>query len=144
LFSRFSKKQLLKLMNAKIQFKHNKLRSQIALQEAIKSWQPDIQAPIECPLCNSTEVRQRMRFRNGNIYICRSCDQNFSEELLSGCRCWYPGRLQKCQNCPLFQSILPLVKDKVSSLRSKSLQELEQVLAKPTLYERDFSPYSPS
>jgi hypothetical protein len=127
-------------MNPKTQFKLNTLRTKIALQKAIKGWQPDVQAPIECPFCQSTEVRQRLRSKNGNIYVCRGCDQNFSEEVLSGCRCWYPGRLQKCQNCPLFQSILPSVKERASSLRSKSIPELEQVLAQPTLYERDFFP----
>jgi hypothetical protein len=127
-------------MNAKTQFKLNKLRTKIALQEAIKGWQPDVQAPIECPFCQSTEVRQRMRSRNGNTHICRECGQNFSEELLSGCRCWYPGRLQKCQDCPGYQSILPSVKQRACSLRTQSLQELESVLAQATLYERDFSP----
>ena len=140
MFLRFIQKLLFKLMNPKTQFKLNKLRTKIALQEAIKGWQPDVQAPIECPSCQSTEVRQRMRSRNGNTHICRGCGQNFSEELLTGCRCWYPGRLERCQDCPLFQSILPLVKQRASSLRSKSLQELEEVLAQPTLYERDFSP----
>ncbi len=139
-YSRLSKKLFSELMSAKTQFKLNKLRTKIALQEAIKGWQPDVQAPIECPFCQSTEVRQRIRSRNGNTHICRDCGQNFSEEVLSECRCWYPGRLQKCQNCPLFQSILPSVKERASSLRSKSIPELEQVLAQPTLYERDFFP----
>ncbi len=116
-------------MNAQTQFKINKLRSQIALQEATKTWQPNVQTPIECPFCKSLEVRQRMRSRNGNTHICRSCGQNFSEELLCECRCWYPGRLQRCQDCPVFQSILPLVQERASSLRSKSLQELEILMS---------------
>jgi hypothetical protein len=142
LFSRFNKKLFFKFMNTQTQFKSNKLRSQIALQETIKSWQPDVQTPIECPFCKSDEIRKRMRSREGNTHICRGCGQNFSEELLSGCRCWYPGRLQKCQNCPRFQSILPLVKQRASSLRAKSLPELEELLAQPSLYEGEFSPYS--
>ncbi len=51
-----------------------------------------------------------------------------SRELLPGCRCRYPGRLQKCQDCPRYQSILPLIKERASRLQGLSRQELENLI----------------
>src|SRR4028119_1160093 len=112
-------------MNTKALFELNLLRTQIAFLEVLHDWQPEVQSRIECPFCQSEKVYKRMQSKNGNTHICRDCQQNFSRELLPGCRCRYPGRLQKCQDCPRYQSILLLIKERASRLQGLSRQELE-------------------
>lgn len=63
-----------------------------------------------------------------NTHGCQSCQQKFSEELLPECTCQTPGRLLKCHDCPLFQSIFPLIEEKMSSLQNFTLQQLENLL----------------
>ncbi|MBD0347448.1 MAG: hypothetical protein ICV63_22035 [Coleofasciculus sp. Co-bin14] len=115
-------------MNTKVLFELNQLRTRIALLEVLHNWEPELQSRIECPFCQSKNVYQRMQPKNGNTYICHGCQQNFSEELLPGCRCWCPGHLQKCQDCPHYQSILPLIKERASCLQGLSRQELENLI----------------
>lgn len=115
-------------MNTKALFELNQLRTWIALLEVLPNWEPELKSGIECPFCQSKNVYQRMQPKNGNMYICHGCQQNFSEELLPGCRCWCPGHLQKCQDCPRYQSMLPLVKERASRLQGLSRQELENLI----------------
>ena len=115
-------------MTSKDLFKLNRLRTLIVLRELAQDWRPEIQGRLECPFCQSQKVYKRMQFTDGNTHICRNCGESFSEELVPSCRCWYPGSLQKCQDCLWFQLILPLLKQKVSSLQGLSLQELENLI----------------
>jgi hypothetical protein len=115
-------------MNAKTLFYLNSLRTKIALREVLQDWKLEIESPIKCPFCQSEEVYKRMQSKDGNTHICRGCGQNFSREMLPDCQCVRPGNLMKCQDCPRFQAILPLLKEKVSSLQGLNRQELEKLL----------------
>lgn len=114
-------------MKIQEQVELNELRSWIALQEVLKNWQPESSNAIPCPFCQSQQVVQSFSGEPNHTYTCQNCQQNFSEELLSGCRCKVPGQLEKCQDCVHFQSILPFVKKRVSSLRSLSWEELKNI-----------------
>ncbi|OKH21488.1 hypothetical protein FACHB389_31680 [Nostoc calcicola FACHB-389] len=120
------------MINPLEQFELNKLRTQIAFtivlqQENFK--EPEVIGRISCPFCQSQRVNQRMRRQNGNTHICQQCRQNFSLELVDGCRCWSPGKLAKCHDCSRFQAMLPLLKEVSDSLRNLSRQELENLLS---------------
>jgi|SRR6478672_11108699 len=115
-------------MDTKTLFYLNYLRTQIAFREVMQYWQPEIQAPMQCPFCQSEKVYKRMQFKDGNTHICHNCRKNFSREVLAGCRCFTPGYLMKCQDCPCFQAILPVLKEKVTLLQGHSREELENLL----------------
>lgn len=114
-------------MNIREWLEKKKYRTEIALQEVLKFWQPEVQTKYQCPFCQSFKVFKRCRASHGNTYICRECNQNFSEELIPECRCWIPGRFPKCQGCPHFRSVLLLIKEKDLTLKELSLQELKSL-----------------
>ena len=115
-------------MDTKTLFYLNSLRTQIAFKEVMRDWQPEIQAPMQCPFCQSEKVYKRMQSQDGNTHICGDCRENFSKEMLPGCRCLAPGHLMKCQDCPRFQAILPVLKEKVALLQGHSREELENLI----------------
>jgi hypothetical protein len=117
----------MKLMNIQAKSKLHQLRNKIALLQLRPTWKPQ-HKKIKCPFCQSMAVYRQRQPETGNTHGCQSCEQKFSEELLPECTCGTPGRLPKCLDCPLFQSILPLIKEKVSSLQNFTLQQLENLL----------------
>jgi hypothetical protein len=118
----------MELMNIRVRFELHKLKTQIALLQLRQIGESDVEK-IKCLFCQSEAVYRQRQPETGNTHGCLSCQQKFSEELLTGCICRTPGRLQKCLDCPRYQSILPMVKEKVSSLQNLSRQELESLLA---------------
>jgi transposase-like protein len=115
-------------MNIQEKLELHKLKTQIALLQLRQIGESDVEK-IKCPFCQSKSVYRQRQPETGNTHGCHSCQQKFSEELLPGCICRTPGRLQKCLDCPRYQAILPMVKEKVSSLKNLSRQELESLLA---------------
>ncbi len=115
-------------MNIQEKLKLHKLKIKIALLQLRQIGESDVEK-IKCPFCQSKSVYRQRQPETGNTHGCQSCQQKFSEELLPGCICRTPGRLQKCLDCSRYQSILPMVKEKVSSLQNLSRQELESLLA---------------
>ncbi len=106
----------------------HKLKTKMALLQLRQIGESDVEK-IKCPFCQSKSVYRQRQPETGNTHGCQSCQQKFSEELLPGCICRTPGRLQKCLDCPRYQSILPMIKEKVSSLQNLSRKELESLLA---------------
>ena len=115
-------------MNTQTLFYLHSLRTKIALSEVLQDWKRDIEEPMKCPFCQSEKVNKRMSKKDGKTHICSSCRENFSREMLPGCRCYTPGNLMKCQYCPRYQAILPLLKERISSLQKLNRQELETLL----------------
>jgi hypothetical protein len=118
----------MELMGIRVIFELHKLKNQIALLQLRQIGESDVEK-IKCLFCQSQVVYRQRQPETGNTHGCQSCQKKFSEELLPGCICRTPGRLQKCLDCPRYQSILPMVKEKVSSLQNLSRQELESLLA---------------
>lgn len=116
-------------MNTQTLFYLHSLRTKIALSEVLRNWKPEIKEPIKCPFCQSEKVNKRMSRKDEKTHICSSCRENFSREMLPGCRCFRPGDLMKCQCCPRYQGILPLLKERISSLQKLNRQELEKLLS---------------
>lgn len=133
----------MKLMNIQAKFKLHKLRNKIALLQLRETWKPE-EKKIKCPFCKSLAVYRQWQSPTGNTHGCQSCQQKFSEELLPGCVCQTPGRLPKCLDCPHFQSILPLIKEKVSTLQNFTLQELEDLVEELEYNEKDTQGRTPS
>jgi hypothetical protein len=117
----------MKLVNIQAKSELHHLRNKIALLQLRLTWKPQ-QDKIKCPFCQSSSVYRQRQPETGNTHGCQSCQQKFSEDLLPECTCRIPGSLPKCLDCPLFPSILPLIKEKMSSLQNFTLQELENLL----------------
>lgn len=117
----------MKFMNIQAKSELHQLRNKVALLQLRSTWKPE-QEKIKCPFCQSSSVYRQRQPQTGNTHGCQSCHQKFSEELLPVCVCRTPGCLSKCLDCPLFQLILPLLKEKVSSLQNLTLEELEKLL----------------
>jgi transposase-like protein len=133
----------MKLMNIQAKLKLHNLRNKIALLQLRETWKPE-EKKIKCPFCQSQAVYRQWQQKTGNTHGCQSCQRKFSEELLPGCVCRTPGRLQKCLDCPQFQSILPLIKEKVSNLQNFTLQELEDLVEELEHNEKDTQGRTPS
>ncbi|MEP6519941.1 hypothetical protein [Microcoleus vaginatus] len=116
-------------MNILLKVELNQLRSLVALQEVLNSCDLDLN-PVQCPFCQSEQVSQSRKPDQVQTYTCLSCQQDFSEEIVLGCKCRVPGELQKCQDCERYQSILPLVKERAAQLRSFSRAELEAMASR--------------
>jgi ribosomal protein S27E len=116
-------------MNILLEFELNQLRSRIALQEVLNSCHSELNS-VQCPFCQSEQASHSQKPEQVEAYTCLSCQQDFSEEMLVGCRCRVPGELQKCQDCEHYQSILPLVKERAAQLRSFSRVELEAMASR--------------
>lgn len=115
-------------MNIQEKLELHKFKTRIALLQLRHIGESDVEK-IKCPFCQSKNVYRQRQPETGNTHGCQSCEQKFSEESLPGCICRMPGRLQKCLDCSRYQAILPMVKEKVSSLQNLSRQELESLLA---------------
>src|SRR4028118_1072297 len=129
-------------MNIRVRFELHKLKTRIALLQLRQIGESDVEK-IKCLFCQSSSVYRQRQPETGNTHGCQSCQQKFSEELLPGCICRTPGRLQKCLDCPRYQSILPMVKEKVSTLQNLSRQELESLLAQLEGNDEDTQGRSP-
>lgn len=113
--------------------------TEIALNEAIRGWQPPVQGRLHCPLCQSDRVYLRMQSKDGMTHICRGCDQSFSDEMICQCRCERPGMLAKCLKCPQYQSISKLMKFNIEQLSTLSEAEVNQIMEHPDFYQVHFS-----
>jgi DNA-directed RNA polymerase subunit RPC12/RpoP len=117
-------------MNTQETFYLNKLRCEVAFQQALSSWQPPLQLEgIECPRCQSRKIVKRGRERGKQRYICRGCQRAFTERCQFKCDCEIPGRLLKCQDCPEFMQFLSVVKQKADTLRGLNQEELRRILS---------------
>lgn len=111
-------------MNLKETFYLNKLRSEIAMQQLLKDWQP--RPPrLECPQCKSGRVVKHGWANGKRFYLCNNCKRHFIERPIFECNCSIPGTNLRCQDCPQFQEFLPQFKKQVESLRNLNLNELE-------------------
>ena len=113
--------------------------TKIALNEAMKGWQPPVSGPLHCPFCKSEQVYQRMQRKDGMTHGCKECGQSFSEELVQECRCVRPGKFAKCLSCRYYQPIRELMKSNVEQLRYLPEVEVDQVLNHPDFYKDGFS-----
>lgn len=120
-------------------FELHKKRVSIAMHQWLKTWQPPTQTRLECPFCRSLEVRKLPTSRNGNTLCCAGCQRDFSGEALPGCRCWFPGALLKCHNCPHYKNMTAFVVERLKALQSLSEAELDAIMRQPDFYERDLS-----
>lgn len=113
--------------------------TEIALNEAIRGWQPPAQGQLYCPFCQSDRIYRRMQRKDGMTHMCKACEQSFSEELIQQCRCVRPGMLAKCLKCPQYQRISELMKFNIEQLRDLSETEINQIMAHPDFYQEHFS-----
>ena len=117
-------------MNIQDLFNLTKLRSEVAMQQALPHWQSKAQSEgLQCPQCASRHVAGRGYNENKTRrYICRGCGVSFTEIAKFDCRCQNPGTLPKCQDCPSFQEFLPTLKENVRRLQNKNREELDALL----------------
>jgi len=111
----------------------------IAMQQWLKLWQPPVQSRLECPFCHSLKVGKRAASKNGNTLCCANCRQDFSEEALPGCRCWYPGALLKCHECSNYKEMMEFVAERLKDLQSLSEADLDAITLQPDFYQRNFT-----
>lgn len=129
-------------MNAQETFYLNKLRCDIAIQQALSSWRPLPQfSGIECPRCQSRELVKRGLENGKQRYICRGCQRSFTEKPKIECNCLIPGNQPKCQDCPQFKQFLTLVKQKMNGLQGLGFHELQRL--KFDLVDSATSPKNP-
>ncbi|AVH61988.1 transposase [Nostoc sp. 'Peltigera membranacea cyanobiont' N6] len=123
-------------MNTQKIFYLNKLRCEVAMQQALQDWQPQPKTyGFECPRCNSTRL---VKIRSSNSiqkYLCNDCDRSFQERPRFVCECLIPGHQLNCQSCPQFKEFLGLVKQKMDELRFLSFQELQSLKSSYTVAE---------
>lgn len=123
-------------MNTQKIFDFNKLRCEVAMQQALQEWQPQPKIyGLECPRCNSTRLVKIGRPDGIQKYVCNDCDRTFKERPRFVCECLIPGHQPKCQSCPQFQEFLALVKQKMDELRCFSFQELQNLKSFDTVVE---------
>lgn len=112
-------------MNTQETFNLTKLRCEVAMQQALKCWQPQPRSEgIECPRCESRRIIKHGTPRNKQQYLCNDCCRTFHERSKIECHCLIPGKQPCCQDCPKFKLFLDLVKQNVDALRELSQQEL--------------------
>lgn len=116
-------------MNTQESFNLNKLRCEVAMQQALQSWQPKPQVyGMECPKCNSNLLGKHGREPDGvQRYICKNCSRVFRARPLITCNCLIPGKELRCQSCPQFKEFLGIVKQKMDKLGFLSFQELQSL-----------------
>ncbi|MBW4596855.1 MAG: hypothetical protein KME46_29180 [Brasilonema angustatum HA4187-MV1] len=115
-------------MNTQESFDLNKRRCEVAMQQALQSWQVKPQTyGMECPKCNSTMIGKNGHCGGVQRYFCKNCHRNFKQRPLLECDCLIPGNQLKCQSCPQFKEFLEIVKQKVDDLRKLSLIELQNL-----------------
>ncbi|MBD2681726.1 IS1 family transposase [Nostoc paludosum FACHB-159] len=116
-------------MNTQESFNLNKLRCEVAMQQALQSWQPKPQIyGMECPKCKSHLLGKHGREPDGvQRYICKNCSRVFRARPLMACNCLIPGKELSCQSCPQFQEFLDIVKQKMDILRFLSFEELQNL-----------------
>jgi ribosomal protein S27E len=127
-------------MNTQETFYLNKLRCEVAMQQALKSWQPKPQFEgVECPRCQSRKIVKYGSPRGTQRYFCNGCRRAFTERPKIECHCLIPGQQPHCQDCPHFKKFLGSVKQRVDSLRGLTLQELQRLQSDATpLKEPEF------
>ncbi len=115
-------------MNPQETFYLNKLRCEVAMQQALKEWQPSPRSSgIECPRCQSSKIVRYGSPRGKQRYFCNGCRRAFTERPKIECNCLIPGQQSSCQDCPHFKKFLAQVKQRVDSLQGLTLQELQDL-----------------
>lgn len=115
-------------MNTEEQFLLNKIRCEVAMQETLKSWHSKpMTSEIECPRCKSNQISKHGSFQGVQKYICKKCKRTFLERPIFICDCSIPGELLKCQRCPQFKDFLEIIRDRINSLATLSLLELQRL-----------------
>jgi hypothetical protein len=117
-------------MNPQKTFYLNKLRCEVAMQQALQEWQPlHRSSGIECPRCQSPKIVRYGSPGGKQRYFCNGCDRAFLERPTIECHCLVPGQQPHCQDCPQFKEFLDLVEQKVDGLRGLNPQELQNLLS---------------
>jgi hypothetical protein len=117
-------------MNPQEAFYLNKLRCEVAMQQALKEWQPKPRSSgIECPRCQSSKIVRYGSPGGKQRYFCNGCCRAFTERPTIECHCLVPGQQPHCQDCPQFKEFLALVEQKVDGLRGLNQQELQSLLS---------------
>ncbi|MBD0344261.1 MAG: IS1 family transposase [Coleofasciculus sp. Co-bin14] len=117
-------------MNPQETFYLNKLRCEVAMQQALKEWQPSPRSSgIECPRCQSPKIVRYGSPGGKQRYFCNGCRRAFTERPKIECNCSHPGQQSSCQDCPQFKEFLALVEQKVDGLRGLNQQELQSRLS---------------
>lgn len=111
--------------------------AQVFWAELCLSWQPKGSGKAYCPSCKSEKFYKKMQRRNGKIFICGSCKQNFSEEDFRECICLVPGRLAKCLDCIHYQQLRTRLKQRMKSSPLMTIEEAEQRLVSLTQKYKD-------
>ncbi|MGD1904772.1 MAG: hypothetical protein ACFB0C_02125 [Leptolyngbyaceae cyanobacterium] len=119
-------------------FHRHRLIAQVALQQELNErlWQPPIHGITECPQCHSSEIGKLMSVNEeGKTHRCRSCKAYFSANDVSGCTCWYPGKLEKCLDCPQYERLNAGVKARMQNeLKDMTAHQAEQLLSQRSFY----------
>jgi len=117
-------------MNTQEIFYLNKLRCEVAMQQALQDWQSSPRFDgIECPKCQSRKISKNGCPKGTQQYLCNSCGRVFKERPKIECHCLIPGQQPFCQDCPHFKKFLGSVKQKADGLRGLNLQELQSLLS---------------
>ena len=117
-------------MNTQETFYLNKLRCEVAMQQALEDWQfsPQFEV-VECPRCQLRKIVKSGSLGGTQKYFCNGCRRAFTERPKIECHCLIPGQQPHCQDCPQFKKFLDLVEQKVDGLRGLNPQELQSLLS---------------
>ena len=119
-------------MNTQEIFYLNKLRCEVAMQQALQDWQfsPQFEG-VECPRCQLRKIVKSGSPEGTQKYFCNGCRRAFKERprIKIECHCLVPGQQPYCQDCPQFTEFFALVEQKVDGLRGLNLQELQTLLS---------------
>lgn len=127
-------------MNTEEQFLLNKIRCEVAMQETLKSWHSKpMTSEIECPRCKSNQISKHGSFQGVQKYICKKCKRTFLERPIFICDCSIPGELLKCQRCPQFKDFLEIIRDRINSLATLSLLELQRLKSETEITNHTFT-----
>lgn len=124
-------------------FELSQKRTRIAMHEWMRRWRLPIVEPLCCPHCSSEKISKLFHPRNGKIYRCSACQQDFSLEEVPGCRCTFPGGLLKCFDCQHYQAMMAYVEQRAPQLNQLTENQLDAILRTPNFYKRDLNRYPP-
>ncbi len=103
------------------------LCGEVTMREALLDWPPlKPSQNIECPRCQSTQIRKRGWNNGKRRYTCRSCGRCFGIQPPFECNCTVPGQSPKCSDCPHFQTFSEQLERRTRDLLLLSREEVEQ------------------
>jgi Zn ribbon nucleic-acid-binding protein len=110
-------------------FELSKLRAEVVTQQVLSEYQyqPKVYGN-ECPFCQSTDFVKYSVENGKQRYRCRSCQRRFTQRPVFVCDCLAPGQTAKCQDCPQFQDIMQMIRQRSKELAHWSAEELQNLL----------------